>query len=162
MATSTGPRRLIVRAVGCPMESTCGFSRVARTRSVGSRSNTGWSEATTQSSSASVASSTATDPVARMFTSIPRGCERLVPAPSAASTSRPCGASRGLAEAVRVDGDREGLVRAGARRRAVSSSVACVHDQVVCECRSPRRSQRARRAPGARLAGGLELTEVLA
>ena len=53
------------------MTSTCGFSMVAITRSVGERSKAVWIDATTQSRSASTSSGTSSVPSALMFTSTP-------------------------------------------------------------------------------------------
>ena len=49
------------------MQSTCGLSMTPTMRSVGFFSNEVWSDATTQSSCASVSSSTSSEPSARMF-----------------------------------------------------------------------------------------------
>ena len=54
------------------MQWTWGWSIAARIRSVGLLSKAAWSEATTQSSSASRSSATSTAPSARMFASTPR------------------------------------------------------------------------------------------
>ena len=70
-STSAGPRRLSFRPVRWPMQSTCGFSIAASTRSVRSLSKPECTEAITQSRSASTSSATSTSPFARMLASTP-------------------------------------------------------------------------------------------
>src|SRR5512132_76449 len=91
---SAGPRRLILRAVRWPMQSTFGFSIAEITRSVGFLSKAVCSEATTQSRPASVSSSTSSEPSARMFTSMPLSSLKRPSVSFSASISRSCASSR--------------------------------------------------------------------
>ena len=98
------------------MESTCGFSIAPHSRSVGSRWNAEWIDATTQSRSASTSSGTSSEPSARMLTSTPfssrNGRELLVDGIDLPVLRL----HPALPQVVRVVGDREVLVAALDRR----------------------------------------------
>ena len=98
------------------MQSTCGFSIAARTRSVGLLSSEVWSEATTQSSWARTSSGTSTTPRAVMFASTPRRMRNGATPLVDRLDLRPLRLEAPLAEVVRVVGEAEELV--AARRRS--------------------------------------------
>ena len=76
------------------MQSTCGCSIAASTRSVGERSKAVWSDATTQSSSASSSSGTSTDPSTLMFASTPRSTRNGLSRVFTSSISSHCASMR--------------------------------------------------------------------
>ena len=124
------------------MQSTCGLSIAASTRSVGLRSSEVCSDATTQSSSASTSSGTSTTPLAVMFASTPRSTRNGSSRALTAVDLAPLLLDPPVAKVVRVIGEAEELVaRARRPRSAISSIVALPSaDQVEWQCISPRRS----------------------
>ena len=76
------------------MQSTCGFSIAASTRSVGSLSKLACTEAITQSSCASSSSATSSEPSARMLTSMPCRIRNGATRSLSASISSHCRSSR--------------------------------------------------------------------
>ena len=99
------------------MQSTCGSSIAARIRSVGLRSNDVWSEATTQSSSASTLAGTSTSPLAVMFASTPRSTRNGFMRAFTIVDLLPLLLDAALPEVVRVIGQAQEGVAARRRRR---------------------------------------------